>query len=107
MAGIYDEWVSDSGAEPLQSFSIITTEANTLMAEIHNQKRRMPLLLENSDIDRYLMGSDVIQAFPVLSERFMKAHSVKKSILVSSNCNIPEAQQPVVNNNGFQSSLFS
>lgn len=107
MAGIYDEWVSDSGAEPLQSFSIITTEANTLMAEIHNQKRRMPLLLENSDIDRYLMGSDAIQEFPVLSERFMKAHTVKKSILVSSNCNIPEAQQPVVNNNGFQSSLFS
>lgn len=107
MAGLYDEWGSEIGSEPLRTFSIITTEANILMAEIHNQKRRMPLLLEASEIDNFLSGKEPIQSFSILSDHFMKAHPVKKSILLSENNNIPEAQHPYVNNNGLQSSLFS
>ncbi len=42
MAGIWDRW------EGHDTFSIITTEANPLVAEIHNTKKRMPVILEPS-----------------------------------------------------------
>jgi len=41
MAGIWDKWVSSEG-EIIHSFSIITTEANELVAPVHN---RMPVIL--------------------------------------------------------------
>jgi putative SOS response-associated peptidase YedK len=39
MAGIY------STINNVPTFTILTTEANTLMAEIHNSKKRMPVIL--------------------------------------------------------------
>ncbi len=44
-AGIWDEWRSNSTGEILRSFSIITTDANPLLAQIHNTKKRMPAVL--------------------------------------------------------------
>lgn len=45
MGGLYDEWVNTTTGEITKGFSIITVEANPLMAIIHNTKRRMPLIL--------------------------------------------------------------
>lgn len=105
MAGLYDEWKSAAG-KTLKTFSIITTEANMLMSEIHNIKRRMPLLLSPLELDLYLEADRPIASYEVLKEEFMKAHPVEKTILLSSNNNIPEVQQVYVNNIGIQSSLF-
>lgn len=44
LAGIYDEWIDKESQKTYRSFSIITTEANKLMAEIHNTKLRMPVI---------------------------------------------------------------
>ena len=41
-AGLWDEWLDHATGELLPTFTIITTEPNTLMAGIHN---RMPVLL--------------------------------------------------------------
>ena len=49
MAGLYDRWRDLSGRE-VQSFTIITTAANQLMAQIHD---RMPVILSREDEDRY------------------------------------------------------
>ncbi|OGU57481.1 MAG: hypothetical protein A2X64_06800 [Ignavibacteria bacterium GWF2_33_9] len=43
--GIYDEWLNKDTGEIINTFSIITTPANPLMEEIHNTKKRMPLIL--------------------------------------------------------------
>lgn len=107
MAGLYDEWTNPEGTQSIKTFSILTTTANTLLGEIHNQKKRMPLLIDPSHVDAYVEGSDVIEAFPLLEEQYMTAHPVKKSILLSALSNIPEAQQPYVENIGIQNSLFS
>jgi putative SOS response-associated peptidase YedK len=45
-AGLWDEWVETTTGEMLSTFSIITTDANELMAEIHNSKKRMPVILD-------------------------------------------------------------
>ncbi len=49
-AGIWDAW-KDAKGHWLQSFAIVTTEANELMASIHP---RMPVILHARDYDRWL-----------------------------------------------------
>lgn len=48
--GIYDVWYSDFGYT-ISSFSIITTEANSVVSRIHN---RMPLILSQKNIEKWL-----------------------------------------------------
>ena len=49
-AGIWDAW-KDAEGKWLQSFAIVTTEANELMAKIHP---RMPVILREKDYERWL-----------------------------------------------------
>lgn len=44
-AGIWSEWTNPENGETKKTYSIITTEANELMSEIHNTKKRMPVIL--------------------------------------------------------------
>ena len=43
MAGVYDNW--EANGNHINTFSIVTCEANELCAEIHNSKKRMPVVL--------------------------------------------------------------
>ena len=45
-AGLYEFWPGKDGAEPIESYTIITTAANELMAELHD---RMPVILAEND----------------------------------------------------------
>ena len=54
MAGVYDLWLDKSTGEVISTFSIITTEANTLTDYIHNTKHRMPAILSTEDEERWL-----------------------------------------------------
>jgi putative SOS response-associated peptidase YedK len=49
-AGIWDRWMNQNG-EPIETCSIITTTANSLLADIHD---RMPVILRREDYDRWL-----------------------------------------------------
>lgn len=49
-AGLWESWRLMDG-EPLQTFTILTTVPNEVMASIHN---RMPVILETRDYDRWL-----------------------------------------------------
>ena len=49
-AGLWDAW-KDAQGQWLQSFSVVTTEANELMSSIHT---RMPVILHPRDYDRWL-----------------------------------------------------
>jgi|SRR6187402_1249483 len=50
-AGLWDEWKDKKSGHWLQSFAIVTTEANELMSQIHP---RMPVILHARDYDRWL-----------------------------------------------------
>lgn len=50
-AGLWDAWKEPTGEQWLQSFSIVTTEANEIMAQIHT---RMPVILHERDWKRWL-----------------------------------------------------
>lgn len=45
LGGLWAEWRDPASGQQRGTFSIVTTEANPLMARIHNTKRRMPLML--------------------------------------------------------------
>ena len=55
-AGIWESGYLPDGKE-FKSCSIVTTNANSLMAEIHNSNKRMPVILDPEKQDSWLGGS--------------------------------------------------
>ena len=61
-AGLWERW--DKEDEPIESCTIVTTDANELTAEIHN---RMPVILHEQDYKAWLDGSageKLLKPFP-------------------------------------------
>ena len=52
-AGIWDRWRDKETGEVLESCSVVTTEANELVARIHD-KKRMPVYLHPEEFDEWL-----------------------------------------------------
>ncbi|HSI71334.1 MAG TPA: SOS response-associated peptidase [Gillisia sp.] len=64
-AGIYSSWKDPKTNNLVNSYSIVTTEANELMSKIHNNKKRMPVVLKKEDRQLWLAGTAVENfAFP-------------------------------------------
>jgi len=59
LAGIYSSWTNEGTGEQRKTFSLLTTEANPVMEEIHNTKKRMPLMLTPADCDVYLNQGEI------------------------------------------------
>jgi putative SOS response-associated peptidase YedK len=55
-AGLYNTWADPSTGEMINTYTILTTEANELMSIIHNSKKRMPLILNPEDEYLWLSG---------------------------------------------------
>src|SRR5664279_3188244 len=99
IAGIYDDWIEDNTGENLTTFSIITTDANDLMARIHNSGKRMPVILNNSSETRWLdLSVKKEEALALLTpcpSDNLKAHTISPLINSrSSDRNTPELIQP-------------
>jgi len=45
MAGIWQPWTDQETGETLEGFALLTTKANSIMEQVHNAKKRMPLIL--------------------------------------------------------------
>lgn len=64
-AGIYSTWKDPGNVKLINSYSIVTTDANELMSEIHNNKKRMPVVLKKEDQKNWLTGKNLNNfAFP-------------------------------------------
>ncbi|MDO5654821.1 MAG: SOS response-associated peptidase [Flavobacteriaceae bacterium] len=64
-AGLFAEWVNEDTGEILNTFTMLTTQANVLMSEIHNIKKRMPVILKPEDEQKWLQGAEIQEfAFP-------------------------------------------
>lgn len=85
MAGVYDSWQDKATGEIINTFSIITTEANPLTDYIHNTKHRMPAILNQEDEKRWLdpkLGkSDIEQLLLPFSADLMEAYVIKNDFL--------------------------
>lgn len=64
-AGLYSQWVNNSTGEIKDTYTIVTTQANALMSEIHNIKKRMPIILKPEDEKKWLNHNPINDfAFP-------------------------------------------
>lgn len=88
LAGIFDSWKDPDNGNTWKGFSVITTAANPLMQNIHNSKKRMPLILHRKNEKVWLNAerpaeelSELMLPFP---ESELKAITISKKIGVKS-----------------------
>jgi putative SOS response-associated peptidase YedK len=64
-AGLYSHWIDKETGEIKNTYMILTTEANPLLAEIHNHKKRMPVVLKREEESKWLNHEPIENfAFP-------------------------------------------
>ena len=79
MAGLWERWKSPEGAV-IESFNIITTEANSFMKPIHN---RMPVILKPEDEKTWLSSKDSTEILSLLKpypSEEMSAYAISKLV---------------------------
>lgn len=96
LAGLYSTWKNPSTQTSINTVTILTTEANELMAEIHNAQKRMPVILPKSNIAKWLdteyTKQDLLLPFDANA---MRAHEISKLITArNQNTNVPEVLMP-------------
>ncbi|HZT03838.1 MAG TPA: SOS response-associated peptidase [Steroidobacteraceae bacterium] len=81
VAGIWERKRSEDGAESL-SCALITTPANELLAEVHNEKLRMPAVLREEEHAAWLTGSpeEAMQALQPYPSDGMEAWQVSRRL---------------------------
>lgn len=66
-AGLYNAWTNKNTGEVVNTYTILTTEANELMALIHNSKKRMPVVLRKEEESLWL-NHERLTAYSVRDE---------------------------------------
>jgi putative SOS response-associated peptidase YedK len=84
LGGLYSRWKDRNTEQTIFSYTVLTTEANELMSEIHNSKKRMPVIIpreyEKDWLNRNLTEDDVKAFCKPVSSELMTAHTVSKLI---------------------------
>lgn len=99
LAGLWDRWTNEQNGQEIETFSIVTTRALGVCAEIHNTKERMPFLLskENSRLwmERNLNFSQIKDTIhPQWKE--LKAHPVSNLVTDRNrDKNVPQVMDEV------------
>ena len=83
LAGIWDSWKMKGGVS-LNTFSVVTTRANELMSEIHNTKKRMPVILpaavEKLWLREELEKNSAAELMEPVASEMLEAHTVSPLI---------------------------
>jgi putative SOS response-associated peptidase YedK len=58
-AGLFNEWTDKQTGEIINTYTILTTEANELMSKIHNTKKRMPVIVSADNEQAWLQGQNL------------------------------------------------
>ena len=107
LAGLWSDWRDPETGERFNSFTIVTTEGNSLLEKIHNNPRlkgpRMPLILPTELEDHWLKEIDdeldtkaiqeLIRSFP---EDELTAHTVDRLRGKTYKGNVETASEPVI-----------
>jgi putative SOS response-associated peptidase YedK len=89
IAGIWERWSGGKGAEPVDSFAVLTTEPNAVTAPIHD---RMPVIIAPSEYEAWLtvdsgQAKELIRPYP---PEAMKAYPI------STRVNSPGNDDPAI-----------
>ena len=94
-AGLWDRWKDKAKGQPLETYTIITTDPNELLEPIHN---RMPVILSPQDYSRWLdpgepsqLPIDLLRPYPAEEMRAWKVSAAVGNV----RNNGPELRLPV------------
>ncbi|WP_443938813.1 SOS response-associated peptidase [Pedobacter sp. MW01-1-1] len=97
LACIYSFYQNPETKDWIKSFSIVTTPANSLMAEIHNTKFRQPVILDNQQISNWLnpdaSKDEIIHLMQPCDDTNMSAFRVHRDLVKLGNS--PETLLPI------------
>lgn len=101
IAGIWSEWADPDTGELIPTVSIVTTKANKLLKQIHNNPKqdeaRMPVILKKDEQEKWLEGSTENELKALLvpyDDHQLKAHTVKKLKGKNASGNSLDAEKP-------------
>lgn len=96
LAGLWSEWTDTSNGQVLKTFTVITTAANDLMADIHNSKKRMPLVIEKKNETAWLdpgSGKELLDRLLIpYPSSVLAAHTIGNLV----NRKVPERNSPEI-----------
>lgn len=98
-AGLFDSWKDPESQSLLNTFSIVTTEANSMMEKIHNTRKRMPVILRQDVEEDWISGDISLLKLKKLlvpcDEKELYAHTVAPNISREGvNPNNPDIIKP-------------
>jgi putative SOS response-associated peptidase YedK len=106
IAGLFDNWLDPNTGAFEQTFTILTTTANALMAEIHNSKLRMPLILSPHEEVDWLSGHALGPELSDRSQLNLEAWEIDKKCILGPEANSEKISQRYCNNLPEQKGLF-
>jgi len=96
LAGLWSEWTDTTTGDMISTFSVITTDANELMAGIHNSKKRMPVVLEKKSEPLWLDLSADREQVGQLLETYPSSVLASHTISDLINRNVPGRNSPEI-----------
>jgi putative SOS response-associated peptidase YedK len=95
LAGLWERWRNPQSGEKIESATIIVTDANELVAPLHD---RMPVIIDPTDFDDWLdtsAGPEIVQSLlKSYPSEAMTAYPVSKHVNKPENDD-PECIEPV------------
>jgi putative SOS response-associated peptidase YedK len=98
--GIYNSWTDKATGETVDTYALATTEANSLMRQIHNSKNRMPVILTKELAEEWtepnLSEKRIVEiASYQIPSKEMEAHMVSKDFLAQDDPTVPCSDERV------------
>lgn len=95
---VFTNWTDQATGEQYPTFSIITTAANPLLEEIHNEKKRMPLIIGEADRDAWLFAdgrTEIEQLIKPYSGELGSHQVMRVTSARGRDTNLPSSQSPI------------
>jgi putative SOS response-associated peptidase YedK len=77
MAGLWDEWKNPETGQPLKSCTMLITEPNEFVAEVHD---RMPVLLTEQQFEPWLSGEAGVEILKPAPNDYLRKWRVSKRV---------------------------
>jgi len=99
MAGLWENWKNPIDNKDVFTYTIITCDANALMAKIHNKRQRMPVIFNKTNwvkwIDKDISKEESLTLLKPYNGNDLEAYTISKLITKKDiNINVPDVLKP-------------
>ncbi|HTF19778.1 MAG TPA: SOS response-associated peptidase [Chryseolinea sp.] len=107
IAGLYSHWKDPATGEYYNSYTVLTCPANNILEYVHNNKKRMPVFIDQENekdwLNRDLKKDDVLDLCKPFTDPAMRAYTISKLLTTRNvDINVPEVLAPFNYNTAIQ-----